>query len=78
MRRTQISLEPEQHRRLGEEARRRGMSLAALIRHLIDEHLRANEPSPEDPLDSITGIGKGGGSPIGREHNRHLYGKERA
>jgi hypothetical protein len=54
------------------------MSLAALIRHLIDEHLRANEPSPEDPLDSITGIGQGGGAPIGREHDRHLYGKERA
>jgi len=53
------------------------MSLAALIRSLIDEHLEAHEPSLEDPLDSITGIGRGGGAPIGRDHNRHLYGKER-
>lgn len=77
MQRTQISLEPEQHRRLGAEARRRGISLAALIRSLIDEHLEADEPSPEDPLDSITGIGRGGGASIGRDHNQHLYEKER-
>jgi len=77
MLRTQISLEPEQHRLLGEEARRRGISLAALIRGLIDEHLRSRGPSPsEDPLDALVGIGKGGGAPIGREHNRHLYGKD--
>jgi len=76
MLRTQISLEPEQHRLLGEEARRRGISLAALIRGLIDEHLRAGRSPSEDPLDALVGIGNGGGAPIGREHNRHLYGKD--
>jgi hypothetical protein len=75
MHRTQISLEPEQHRQLGDEARRRGMSLAALIRRLIDQHLDRDEPTPNDSLDSLVGIGNGGGDPIGREHNHYLYGK---
>ena len=74
MHRTQISLEPEQHRLLGDEARRRGLSLAALIRGLIDQHLDRGQPPAEDPLGSLVGIGNAGGDPIGREHNRHLYG----
>jgi hypothetical protein len=77
MHRTQISLEPDQHRLLGEEARRRGLSLAALIRTLVDQHLARAEPPPEDPLEALVGIGKGGGDPFGREHNRHLYGEDR-
>ena len=75
MHRTQISLESEQYRLLAEEARRRGLSLAAVIRGLIDDHLGRNEPPVEDPLDALIGIGKGSGEPIGREHNRHLYGE---
>ena len=75
MHRTQISLEPEQYRLLGDEARRRGISLAALIRSLVDDHLGRREPPCEDPLDALVGIGKGSGEPIGREHNRHLYGE---
>ncbi len=78
MHRTQISLEPEQYRRLGEEARRQGVSLAALIRRLVDEHFaRSGSPEP-DPLETIIGIGEGSGEPVGRDHNRHLYGKETA
>lgn len=73
MHRTQISLEPEQYRRLGEEARLRGISLAALIRNLIDEHLGRQRPPEQDPLDDLIGIGQGSGAPVGREHNRHLY-----
>ena len=75
MHRTQISLEPAQYRLLGDEARRRGLSLAAVIRGLIDQHLDRGEPPTEDPLDSLVGIGNGGGDPIGREHNHYLYGK---
>ncbi len=74
MRRTQISLEPEQYRRLGDEARRRGTSLAALIRGLIDEHLGRDQPPEEDPLEGLVGIGEGTGEAVGREHNHHLYG----
>ena len=74
MHRTQISLEPEQYRRLGDEARQRSISLAALIRGLIDEHLDRNPPTAEDPLEGLIGIGEGSGEPVGREHDRHLYG----
>jgi len=77
MHRTQISLEPEQHRLLGAEARRRGMSMAALIRGLINQHLEYKDSTAEDPLDALLGIGHGGGEPMGREHNQHLYGKTR-
>ena len=73
MHRTQISLEPEQYRRLGDEARRRGVSLAALIRSLIDEHLGRDTAPVPDPLDELFGIGRGDGEAIGREHNRFLY-----
>jgi len=74
MHRTQISLEPEQYRRLGDEAHRRGISLAALIRSLIDEHLGRSQEPEEDPLEGLVGIGEGTGDAIGRDHNRHLYG----
>jgi hypothetical protein len=74
MHRTQISLEPEQYRQLGEEARRRGISLAALIRGLIDEHLGRKQPPEKDPLDGLVGIGEGTGEPVGRKHDRYLYG----
>jgi hypothetical protein len=74
MHRTQVSLEPEQYRRLGDEARRRGISLAALIRGLIDEHLDRGQPPADDPLDALIGIGEGSGEPVGRDHDRHLYG----
>lgn len=78
MHRTQISLEPDQHRKLGLEAQRLGISASALIRQLVDDNLRCLTPQPEDPLAAITGIAHGGGEPIGREHNRYLYGSDRS
>ena len=74
MHRTQISLEHEQYRRLGAEARRRGVSLSALIRSLVDQHLLVDGASARDPLDAVIGIGSGSGDAVGREHNRYLYG----
>lgn len=38
--RTQIYLDPEDHRRLREEAHARGISLAALLRELARAHVR--------------------------------------
>jgi len=80
MDRTKISLAAEQHRRLGDEAQRRGISFATLLHglideHLIDEHLGDEDQSlAEEGLDDLIGIGEGSGNAIGRHHNRHLYG----
>ena len=74
MHRTQISLKQEQYRRLHVEAQRKGISLAALIRHLVDDYFRSGGTPTHDPLDALAGIGSGTGEPVGREHNRHLYG----
>jgi hypothetical protein len=75
MHRTQISLKPEQYEQLGAEARRLGISLSALIRRLIDTHL-GTSPDEADPLGAVTGIAQGTGEPVGREHNRYLYGSQ--
>jgi predicted CopG family antitoxin len=40
MQRTQISLEPEQHKALAEIARRERRSLSDVIRQMIDEEIR--------------------------------------
>jgi len=80
MHRTQISLEREQYDLLAAEAQRRGVSLAAVIRDLITGKLgKSLRPrGGTDPLAGITGIGAGTGDPVGRNHNRFLYGRKRA
>ena len=77
MRRTQILLEQEQYRLLNAEARRKGISLSALIRHLVNQHFVDTNKPASDPLEAISGIGFGTGEPVGREHNRYLYGPSR-
>jgi len=72
MHRTQVSLEPEQYRRLGDEAHRRGISLAALIRSPVDEHLGRGQPPERNPIEGLVGIGTGAGEAAGREHDREL------
>jgi hypothetical protein len=52
-----------------------GISLSALIRRLIDTHLGTG-PDEEDPLGAVTDIAQGTGEPVGREHNRYLYGSQ--
>lgn len=64
--RTQIYLEPTQHAALLREARDRGLSLAGVIRKLVDEHfLRQREKVPglEDRKKaalSLIGLGRSG------------------
>lgn len=74
MHRTQISLEEQQYEHLVAESRRRSISLSAIIRQLVSEHLE-KQSTPLNPLDQIAGIGEGDGQSVGREHNRFLYGK---
>jgi Ribbon-helix-helix domain len=78
MHRTQISLEPEQYDLLMREARRRGVSLAAVVRTLVTEQLRSRPRSAsKTPLASIMGLGEGDGQAVGRHHNEFLYGRKR-
>jgi len=76
MRRTQLILREEQHSYLADEAERRGTSISALLRELIDEHLRAERKgaSGEDPLWEMVGIGHGGPGKVSEEHDAHLAG----
>ncbi len=57
LQRTQIYLDPDQHRRLSEEAAARGLSLAALLRDLVRGHLESRgAPAGAKSFDAITGI----------------------
>ena len=74
MHRTQISLESGRYEWLLAESRRRRISLSGLIRQMVSER-SATGGRTRDPLAAVTGIAAGSGDPIGREHNRFLYGK---
>lgn len=80
MHRTQISLEKEQYELLMREARRRGVSLSALLRELVGTRYRKRKSARAgaDPLARITGLGSGSGEAVGRRHNQFLYGRKRA
>lgn len=58
--RTQIYLEPEHHRRLVEEARARGVSLASLLREIVADHVSERAPRyASKGFDAIIGIAGG-------------------
>jgi predicted DNA-binding ribbon-helix-helix protein len=80
MHRTQISLEADQYDLLMREARRRGVSLAAVVRTLIAEQLQGTSRAAKtkDRLAGLKGLGEGDGQPVGRRHNEFLYGRKRA
>ena len=50
MKRLQISIEPELDDALGREARKQGVSKAALVRRWVAERTSALPPLEEDPL----------------------------
>lgn len=57
LQRTQIYLDPEQHRRLTEEAASRGVSLAALLRDVVGKHLDGRgAPAGVKSFEAITAI----------------------
>lgn len=74
MTKTQIYLEPEQHSALSEEARKRRVSLAALIRELVDEHLHGLAPPAErrKELLKIIGLGSSGRKDMSVRHDEEL------
>jgi hypothetical protein len=54
--RTQIYLDPDDHRRLTDEAHRRGVSLAALLREIIRERLAPRSSRGPHGWDDLIGI----------------------
>lgn len=80
--RTQVYLDPADHRALKAEATRRNISLAALLREIAGAHVarEAAPPYGEKSWDAIIGIcGAGEPSDIGRyedEYKREMWEKK--
>lgn len=75
MQRTQIYLYPEQHRALLEEAAKRGISLAELVRQIVADYLARPEKrrsAPKEAYLSIVGLGKSGKEDIAERHDLYL------
>lgn len=68
--RTQITLEPQQHRRARERAAEMGISLAEYIRTLVQRDL-AEEPGRYD-ASAIIGLGDSGGSDVARSKDDYI------
>lgn len=72
---TMIYLEPEQLQSLRSEARSRRISLAELMRRLVQDHLGRerplNEVSPE-AYKKIIGLGSSGKQDIAEKHDEYL------
>ena len=75
MHRTQILLEDEQYGELREQARRAGTSLGALIRGLVDDHLKSPKGKLSQQRAALRRLkGAFRGKPLsGRDHDRDLY-----
>lgn len=76
--RTQIYLEPAQHRALEREARRRGSSISELIREAIDRWLdrRAQAGWEDDPITALVGKIPLGLADAAERHDYYLYGMD--
>ncbi|MBI4730522.1 MAG: hypothetical protein HY775_13650 [Acidobacteria bacterium] len=71
--RTQIYLDPEHHRALVADARRRGISLAALMREVVASHVREQAPSYETKsFDAIIGIIDGEPTDVAAHFDEYL------
>lgn len=69
----QIVLERDQYEYLLAEGRRRGLTVAELVRDIVALHMI--EPVvADDPLERIIGIGSDPDADVAREHDRILYG----
>ena len=82
MKRTQIQLEPEDHRALKVWATRRGISLAAAVRWLIREQLRGGPDRSREVAarfrEALGAIrGRKGDGAVSARHDEVLYGSER-
>jgi hypothetical protein len=59
--RTQVYLDPDDHRALNDEAHRRGISLAALMREIVSRYRAGRGAAVEEKsFDGLIGVIKGG------------------
>ena len=70
MHRTQILLEPAEHRRARRRAAELGISLAEYIRRLVREDL--HQPAWQGDVAGIFDLGDSGGSDIASEKDRYI------
>ena len=73
--RTQIYLEPMQHRQLKSQAQKNGISLAQLLREIVAGHLDQAEKTPrftKDDFMSIVDLGASGSTDVAADHDRYL------
>lgn len=73
--RTMVYLDPEQLQALRAEARAQGISLAELMRRLVQHHLTARReppPAPPNVYLNIVALGSSGRQDIAEHHDRYL------
>ncbi len=73
--RTMVYLEPGDHRALKAEAKRLGISLAELMRRLVQEHLQRHDilpPVAKSVYLKIVGLGASGRGDISERHDAYL------
>lgn len=77
MHRTQVYLEEGHYQLLRSLARRRGKSLAAVLRDILDAYLQAPSGNAgQDPFHRVIGMGKGDGSAVAENYENYLYGEK--
>jgi hypothetical protein len=71
--RTQVYLDAEDHRRLKQEAARRGLSMTGLLRDIVASHVR-ERVAPYEPrgFDAIIGVADGPASDVARDERALL------
>ncbi len=75
MERFQLTLIQRDYAFLRREAQRQRISMAAVMRAMIEDRIRARSRIPRDhPFRDIIGIGHGDGSAASEKHDQHLYG----
>ncbi len=78
MKRMQIYLDADLDEELGRIAARRGVSKAQLLREGARKIAEEVQPSREDPILSIVGLGNAGTGRLSEKHDQYLIKQKRA
>ena len=76
MTKTQIYLAPSQHHALREEAHQKHLSMAALLRRIVEQHFTTVQSVSEPPSPTlyaaIIGLGVGGDPRVSEHHDQEV------